>query len=752
MFKIGALVGLLCFAILAHAAEIKGKVVNAAGGEALGRVQITVLETGAATITAGDGTFSFTGLPPGHYTLRLNAVSYRLVTVSLSLATPDESRDLSLAMAPDNFRRTEKVKVEADIFQASSSPSTTQFNLTSSEIRETSTVIADDPFRSVQAMPGVSPSANNDFFAQFSVMGTPYETVGIYIDDVLVPNPFLGTPNMSVIPEGATVSVLTSEAIEDIKLLPVAYPEKFGDEIGAALDIHTREGSFSGPLFRASVGMAETDLLGEGRLGGSQRGSWLAEFRKSYLGYLLQDRLDYTFTNVSFYNANLKLSYDLTPHHNLSLYAVSGHSSAKLENRQAPLTPNDFASGSNDFTLARVGWRWSLSPTLLLDTRGAYIREPFQTLNSADQILVDTYYGEWVGGSSITWNWSRNHVMEGGWTTRRIRQSGYEAFFDPTTGLESTSALPTGQAFHNTGYVQQGSSFLGGRLHAEAGLRYDQLEHYDAHLLSPQVGLSFRAAAATQLQFAYGHYVGFPGVSNAPVVCYALTDSNHFTAGVEQRLTESTRLRLQGFDRQNTQSLSSSCGQAQPSAVFRRDYSRGAQLVLQRRSANRLSGWLGYTLTYARVHNYAVTLPGYLQPFGFDSGSYYPTLQDQRHTLNVFANYRLTPTINLSGKWLFGSGFPVPSETFRKVGNDYVPVHLNDSTLGPYERLDLRLDKAWAFRRWKLTFYGEILNLTNHDNLRFLYSGGIDPNTGKTSAITEQGLPITPSAGLVFEF
>src|SRR5215469_18572628 len=68
MLKIGALVGLLSFALLAHAAEIKGRVVNAAGGEALGRVQVTVLETGAATNTAGDGTFTLTGLAPGRYT------------------------------------------------------------------------------------------------------------------------------------------------------------------------------------------------------------------------------------------------------------------------------------------------------------------------------------------------------------------------------------------------------------------------------------------------------------------------------------------------------------------------------------------------------------------------------------------------------------------------------------------------------------------------------------------------------------
>ena len=115
--------------------------------------------------------------------------------------------------------------------------------------------------------------------------------------------------------------------------------------------------------------------------------------------------------------------------------------------------------------------------------------------------------------------------------------------------------------------------------------------------------------------------------------------------------------------------------------------------------------------------------------------------------------YRLKPSINLSGKWLYGSGFPIPSGIYVQVSNgQYVPVGLNQTRLGAYERLDIRADKDWAFTRWKITLYGEVLNLTNHYNGRYAYSSGIDPNTGKVQVKTLQGLPITPTAGLVFEF
>jgi hypothetical protein len=50
-----------------------------------------------------------------------------------------------------------------------------------------------------------------------------------------------------------------------------------------------------------------------------------------------------------------------------------------------------------------------------------------------------------------------------------------------------------------------------------------------------------------------------------------------------------------------------------------------------------------------------------------------------------------------------------------------------------------------------MTLYAEGLNLTNHDNPR-LITTGFNPATGRFIAVTEKGLPVTPTAGLSFEF
>ncbi|MGH9515277.1 MAG: carboxypeptidase-like regulatory domain-containing protein, partial [Terriglobales bacterium] len=395
----------LFIASVVNATEIKGKITNAAGGEPLGQVQISLLDTRLSTTTSLDGTFLLKEVRPGKYILRVSAVGYRLITLPISLSQSSDAKEFDINLAPDNFQRTDTVEVRGDVFQGGDSPAVNEINLTSSEIKEASTVLADDPFRAIQSLPGVSAAGNNELFAQFSVMGAAFTNVGIYIDDVLIPAPLHTLPTVE---NGASLSLLTSETVEEMKLLPAAYPEKFGDETGAALDIRTREGSRTPPMFRASSGLADSELLGEGDLGDSKRGSWLASARKSYIGWLVRNRLGGDFSDISFYDGDMKLSYDIAPGQNLNLYALAGHTNVEVAH---PEIPTDLDHGASDFYLARAGWRWTISPALMLDNRAAYIRQPVAEVDAAGNETHNSYQ-ELSGGSNLIWSWTKNNLLE----------------------------------------------------------------------------------------------------------------------------------------------------------------------------------------------------------------------------------------------------------------------------------------------------------------------------------------------------
>jgi carboxypeptidase-like protein len=736
--------GLLLVASLARAAEVRGKVTSVTGGEPLSHVLVSVLDTKLQAVTSADGTFTIRDINSGKHTLRFEAVGYRLVTVPFSVTT-GEVREFDVNLAPDNFRRTDKVEVRGDIFQGGDSPSVNEMNLTSSEIKQASTVLADDPFRAIQSLPGVSASGNNELYAEFSVMGAPFSTVGIYVDDVLIPPPLHNVPNQQ---EGASLSLLTSQTVDEMKLLPVAQPEKFGDEIGAALDIHTREGSRTAPIFRLAPGIADSEFLGEGELGASKHGAWLASFRKSYIGWLVRNRIGPGFNDVSFYDGDVKLDYDILPGQSLSVYSLAGHNNVQVANPASGLI-----HGATDFYFTRLGWRWSVSPHLLLDSRAAYIRQPVSESDVGGTQSHSTYE-EWSGGTNVHWSWATNHLLEGGWTLRRLSTSFLEGIFQQNNTIVYVPQTRTG--LKPDGYLQESSSFLGNRLHIEGGVRYDAETEFPAHAPSPQVSAAMQIVPGTELQVGYGRYVqyGFPPNPSLPApFCVggvqAWDDSSHTMVAVETRVGENMRFRIQGFDRRNEEQFHrdvSPCGVAVPALTrtVQRDYSRGVQFIAQRRSENRLSGWIGYTLVFAREN-----APYRNQTTGVISFSpYFSTPEDQRSSLNAFASYRLKPTISLSGKFLYGSGFPIFAGLQPGPNGTLVPTPVQ--RLDAYIRADLRADKSWAFSHKTLTIYGEVLNLTNHSN-RIVTAYGFLPGTG-FQVSTSVALPITPTAGLAFEF
>jgi hypothetical protein len=85
-------------------------------------------------------------------------------------------------------------------------------------------------------------------------------------------------------------------------------------------------------------------------------------------------------------------------------------------------------------------------------------------------------------------------------------------------------------------------------------------------------------------------------------------------------------------------------------------HARGFELTLQRRSANKLAGWISYS--YLRT-----------QLTDSQTGLSFVSDTEQRHLLNVYASYRFTDTWNLSSVFRFGSGPPIPG-FFRQVGRE----------------------------------------------------------------------------------
>ena len=168
-------------------------------------------------------------------------------------------------------------------------------------------------------------------------------------------------------------------------------------------------------------------------------------------------------------------------------------------------------------------------------------------------------------------------------------------------------------------------------------------------------------------------------------------------------------------------------------------HARGIEFTFQRRSANRLSGWVTYA--FARTHFKE-------SPTGLSFAGDF----DQRHTLSAYGSYRFTGTFNVSGQWRYGSGFPIPG-FFRSQGGDLFLTSERNSLRSPaYSRVDLRANKGFLFEKWKLTLSAELLNVTNHRNLRVPIIDGIDLTTGRVFRHFGATMPVLPAVGVAIEF
>jgi hypothetical protein len=157
--------------------EIVGKVVNARDSEPLALVQVELAGTMFRVITGDDGTFRLTGVPPGDYVLQSTTVNFYPVKTPVTVEA-GETRTVNVALAASTTKIAENVEVSENVFDAAPEPTASGFTLAGDERKNLASVLADDPLRAVQNLPGVT--SNNDFSSEFSVRGAPFHRVGLY--------------------------------------------------------------------------------------------------------------------------------------------------------------------------------------------------------------------------------------------------------------------------------------------------------------------------------------------------------------------------------------------------------------------------------------------------------------------------------------------------------------------------------------------------------------------------------------------
>lgn len=741
--------------------EVRGHAVSSRDNEPLSLVQVQLQLAGENTpfraITSPDGAFSITGVPPGSYVLQTTTVGYYLVRQEFTLAA-GESKNFDVVLTSSMDQRKDTVEVSGGAFGVAPVAAASAITLQGEERKNLASVLADDPLRAVQSLPGVT--SNNDFDSEFSLRGAPFDRVGLYLDGVLLHSPFHTTDGQA---GDGSLTIFNGDTTDDMTLYEGAWPVRYSDRTAGILAVDTREGNRQQMQGRLSASASNAGALFEGPLGKKQRGSWLVAFRKSYLQYIL-NRIDFgdqAPMSFGFTDGQARLTYDLTSKHTISLSDVEGASGVDRTPFRSELGVNSVLTSAFRFSLLNLGSRYVPNQRVLITNHLAWSRERGDVMNRDNAPLNNQAYGEWTWHGDVSVAWSSDkpgkNTLDFGGLFRRLRQDGSATQFVFTPVQTPALDLFRGTGRRAGAYVQQSYGFFSERIHLTAGVRQDEFSASAVQVTSPYASASFAPFTRTHLQLDWGQYAQFPEL-NQIFSTFTHTRllperSMHYEAVVEQTLDERTRVRLEFYDRQDRDLLArpfldprllpnGSIFNAVPNAPLHnseRGYSRGAQIFLQRRTANGFTGWISYA--YGR----AVISDG-------DLGVRFPSDYDQRHTLNAYVSRRLRPTINVSARFTYGSGMPLPG-FYRLDGSAYfIAANRNGLRAPNYERTDLRLNKAYVHKKSKATLFAEVVNLTNHNNRDFDSAGPYESGTGRTFPTFFSMFPILPSAGIVYEF
>ncbi len=737
-----------------HSVAIRGRVSDARTGEGIAKAMVSIRQQSLQTVTDERGRFDFPQVSPGEVQLYVSTVGYELLKSNIEVAG-DHDVEADIRLGQQASKPSETVTVAAGPFDPVQPGVVSSNTLDNTELKNLATAIVDDPLRAVQTLPGVTTS--DDYNAQFSLRGSGFSEIGVYVDGVLLSTPFHTTEDIE---ESGSVTVFPSDVVDSLELMSGDFPATYGEHAGAVLNITTRQGSQDRQFTSADIGMAGLVGSSEGPIGGSQKASWLVTARQSYIGTLLKE-WGASYLTIGYSDFLGKLSFHPNSANQFTLGSILA--SGWFEPGTDEQSYSFIKKGESTTAAPYAAWNWEIGPSTLLHSEVSFVQTKAWNHDWQNQIPFESRAVDSSAQQEFRAQLPARHFITLGWGGRRGEENLRTNYYDLVYQNFLISAAYRRSAWFTSAYLQDNWQIIPGKLRLDLGGRVENFTSTGQNLWMPRASMALSLSRDNKLTFSWGRYGQFPGfrqlwgeVNNPALRAQRAT---HYIAGWERSVDDRTRIRVEAYeyllgdgiwspglywrlprplDLEN--GLVPVDGVLEPQlGPFLRNsltgHSRGIEITLQRRSANRLSGWFSYSYGRSRASDPA-------DQFWF-WGDF-----DQRHTMNTYGSYRISKTIDLSAKYRLGTNFPlVGFYTTADANEPPFSEQPNQQRLPLYSRLDLRLSKAIYLEQRKLTFYTETINVLNRTN-----RGCQTDSIIQSVPPCDNEFPLLPSAGLALEF
>ncbi|MEI7492042.1 MAG: TonB-dependent receptor [Bacteroidota bacterium] len=728
--------------VLAQSGEVRGRLFDHKDNQGIPFANIVIDgKPSQGTTSDSAGNYILRKVEPGYIRLVVSVLGYAKKTTEDFLVTKSHPVFFDIALEETSVN-LQTVEVRPSLTEKKEDSPLSVQSLSIQEI-EKSPGANRDISKVIQSLPGVAQTVSyrNDIVVRG---GGPSEN-RFYLDGVEIPNlNHFATQGSS----GGSVGIINVDFIRQVDLYTSAFQARRGNTMSSVLEMTQIEGNKDKFGGRFTIGSSDIGITLNGPIG--SRSTLMLSVRRSYLQFLF-GLLKLPFL-PTYNDYQVKYKWNITAKDQLSFISIGSLDNSKLntgiknpDETQKYLLGYlpEYSQWSYTVGLVYRHFRqkgndtWVLSRNMLNNEEIKYsgnIEVPDSLLLSVKSQEIENKF-RYEGVTDLL-NWKITYG--GGLEYAKYNNHTYQKLFlrDSVRTLDYNSSL---DLWKYSAFGQVSRDLFNEKLQLSLGLRFDG-NTYSNLMSNPLTQFSPRFAASWQfsrgwfLNFNTGRYYQLPAyttlgfrdnqgrlVNDSLGIKYISSD--HIVLGMEYQYRPNAKVSLEGFykyykhyplslyDSVSLASKGSNFGIAGDEPVIPTSKGRAYGLEVLFRDIN-LFGFnviLSYTFVRSEFTNY--------------DGVYIPSAWDNRNLLNLTISRKFKYNWQLGIKYRYAGGAPYTPWDYNKSslvsawnvqGRGYLDYdQYNTLRLNDFNQLDLRVDKAFYFKKWSLMFYIDIQNALN---------------------------------------
>ena len=688
---------------------VSGYIYDATDHTPIANVNVMEPRTRTGTSTDQNGFFNLR-FSTNTIQLRITHVAYTGKTIRLSNIAPDSLFHITLSKSDIQLG---EVSVTGTRINALNSTQMGTLSISQEGIKQIPTVFGEsDVIKALQTQPGVSAGAEG--LSGMYVRGGNEDENLFMID---------GIPLYKIMHLGGLFSAINVEAVQDVTFYKSSFPARYGGRLSSVLDVRTRNGNLYDYHGSLTLGLTSANVNLEGPIV-KDRTSFAVSARRSWLEVLSipglaimnkasESRGEKTFGRYAFTDANLKINHIFNSRSSAGLMFYYGDDYFKIGDRVYMEGEMSFVRDNITYMnwgnlLVAGQWLYRLNDRIRITVAPSYTRYTSslrKNMFQSDNEKGDADYDE-LSTKKKTENGINdlNGVIHFDYRPSEQHQLNFGATYTRHRFLPEQNSLQTinngGEKQYKTdsklvmaneyAFYAEDNWMMSRVFRLNAGLRLSLFDVDGVTYRTWEPRVSLRAALSDRLSFKTSYsrmyqfaqqisdsYISLPTDFWMPVNSrFKPLESNQISAGFYYEHLRGYSFSVEGYYKDMRNLLEYREGYVNmPASVSwdekltaGRGWSYGAEWTMTKNSG-RLTGSIGYGLMWSDR-----------QFAELNRGKRFASKYDNRHKINVVANYKFNKTFELNGSWTYITG-----NRLTVMLEDYLIFNVNgfDPTLAP---------------------------------------------------------------------